>query len=350
MTDKDQKNTVSSGYQTIGILAHVDAGKTTLSECLLYQTGMIRSIGRVDHRDAFLDTDQMEKDRGITIFTKQAQMDLPDRKITLLDTPGHVDFSPEMERALQVLDTAILVISGPDGVTGQVRILWKLLEKHRVPVFLFINKMDQPGTDRERILSELQSALDSRCLDFTGALQAENLQEELALCDEPLMEQYLAGEEIRPEQVGTLVSERKVFPCCFGSALKMEGVDLLLDRICSYSGPAAYPPEFGARVYKISRDPQGNRLSWMKITGGSLKVKSLLEGRDGSWQEKADQLRVYSGNGFQMVQEAEAGMIVAVTGLSAVRAGEGIGRENPAAVCSLPAAARRMFWTATGSG
>ena len=317
-------------HLVIGILAHVDAGKTTLSEGLLYLTGSIRKMGRVDHQDAFLDTYELEKARGITIFSKQAEFSLGDCGITLLDTPGHVDFSPEMERTLQVLDYAVLVISAADGVQGQVRILWKLLKRYGIPVFLFINKMDQPGADREAVLRQLRQELDGRCMDFGADLRGEQQQEDLAVCEEGLLERYLDGEPVSASDIRKLIRERKVFPCYFGSALKMQGVDLFLDGLREYMQCLPCPGEFGARVFKISRDGQGNRLTWMKITGGSLKVKALLSGRDGeeTWEEKADQLRVYSGSGFRLVQSAEAGMVCAVTGLSHTRAGEGLGAET----------------------
>lgn len=327
-TSEDKKH---SGHITLGILAHVDAGKTTLSEAVLYLTGAIRRLGRVDHQDAFLDTDEMEKARGITIFSKQAEVLLGDRQVTLLDTPGHVDFSPEMERTLRVLDYALLVISGSDGVQGQVYTLWKLLKHYQVPVFLFINKMDQPGTDRAALCREIQRELDSRCLDFTGNLFDEAMQEELALCDETLMERYLEGEPVTEQQIRGLIRSRKVFPCYFGSALKVQGVEELLQGLERYMDTPERPADFGARIYKISRDSKGERLTWMKITGGSLKVKTLLSGKgDVSWQEKADQIRIYSGAGCRLVPEAEAGCICAVSGLSAARAGEGLGRESGA--------------------
>ena len=311
-----------------GLLAHVDAGKTTLSEALLYLSGSIRRLGRVDHQDAFLDTEALEKARGITIFSKQAELTLEDRQVTLLDTPGHVDFSPEMERTLQVLDCAVLVISGADGVRGQARTLWKLLKRYGIPVFLFINKMDQPGTDREGLLKEVKEKLDSRCLDFGEDLQSDAMQEELALCDENLMERYLEGEPVEKEAICRLIRDRQLFPCYFGSALKTEGVEELLRGLAEYAPVREYPSEFGARVFKISRDPKGERLAWMKITGGSLKVKTLLK-RGGAepWEEKVNQIRVYSGAGYRLVQEVPAGAVCAVSGLSRVKAGEGLGAE-----------------------
>ncbi|MDO4615935.1 MAG: TetM/TetW/TetO/TetS family tetracycline resistance ribosomal protection protein [Lachnospiraceae bacterium] len=317
-------------HRVMGILAHVDAGKTTLSEGILYLTGAIRKMGRVDNQDAFLDTFEMEKKRGITIYSKQAEFMLGNTGMTLLDTPGHVDFSPEMERALQVLDTAVLVISGADGVQGQVRILWKLLQHYGIPTFLFVNKMDQNGTDRTALLEEIQRELDSRCLDFVGDLQSEEMQENLALCREELMEAYLEGTPVAKEDIRSLISARELFPVFFGSALRMEGLEEFLNGLQEYMPDKQVPEEFGARVYKISRDPNGTRLTWIKVTGGSLKVKSLLEGqRKGEpWKEKIDQIRIYSGSGFRQVQEAAAGSICALTGLTAAWPGEGLGMEK----------------------
>ena len=312
----------------LGLLAHVDAGKTTLSEAVLYLTGSIRRLGRVDHQDAFLDTDAMERARGITIFSKQAEFTLDGWQVTLLDTPGHVDFSPEMERTLRVLDYALLVISGADGVQGQVYTLWKLLKHYRVPVFLFINKMDQPGTDRQALMEEIRRELDSRCLDFGADPQAPEMQEELALCSEELMNRYLEGEPVTEKEIRTLVRSREVFPCYFGSALKVQGVEELLRGMERYMEPRLYPEAFGARIFKISRDAKGERLTWMKITGGSLKVKTLLTGEgEEPWKEKADQLRIYSGAGYQLAQEVPAGCICAVSGLTHTRAGQGLGFE-----------------------
>ena len=258
----------------VGILAHVDAGKTTLAESILYRTGVVRKIGRVDHKDAFLDTHALEKDRGITIFSKQAQFSLGERAVTLLDTPGHVDFSAEMERTLQVLDYAILVISGADGVQGHVMTLWRLLDQYRIPVFVFINKMDQPGTDRVRILKELQQKLDSSCMDFDGT-DPETLQEDLASCDEQLMERYLEGEAVSTENIQDLISERKVFPCYFGSALKITGVDEFLDALGCYMKEKDYPDAFAARVFKIARDGR-DRLTYLKVVGGKLAAKQVI--------------------------------------------------------------------------
>ena len=310
----------------IGILAHVDAGKTTLSEGLLYTCGRLKKLGRVDHKDAFLDTDPMERERGITIFSKQAILPLEGAELTLLDTPGHADFSAEMERTLQVLDCAILVISGTDGVQGHTHTLWKLLERYGVPTFLFINKMDLAGADRDALLSELKSRLDEGCVDF--AAPAEQIQEQAAVCDEDALERYLEDGALDDGALTALIAKRKLFPCWFGSALKLEGVAEFLQGLEHYAPRPRYGPDFAARVFKISRDSQGARLTWMKITGGSLKVKAPLSGP--GWEEKADQLRIYSGAKFQAVDEAAAGTVCAVTGLSATAAGEGLGAEAEA--------------------
>ena len=307
----------------VGILAHVDAGKTTLSEGLLYACGKLKKLGRVDHGDAFLDTDPMEKERGITIFSKQAVLPLETVELTLLDTPGHVDFSAEMERTLSVLDCAILVVSGSDGVQGHTHTLWRLLERYQVPTFLFINKMDLPGADRVELLAKLREQLDDGCADF---LDKPALYEQAALCDEGLLEDYLEHGSVPDAALTALIAQRKLFPCWFGSALRLEGVADFLQGLEQYAPRPVYPAHFGARIFKISRDEQGARLAWMKITGGSLKVKTLLEGP--GWQDKADQLRVYSGRKFQLAEEAPAGSIVAVTGLSAAAAGQGLGFEG----------------------
>ena len=325
---------------SIGILAHVDAGKTTLSEALLYLSGKIRKLGRVDHKDAYLDTSPLERERGITIFSKQAILDLADTRITLLDTPGHVDFSAEMERTLQVLDLAILVINGADGVQGHTVTLWKLLERYEIPTFLFINKMDQEGTDHDALLGELKKRLSENCIDF-GISQIEGAQESqekeafwesLAMCDEILLEKYLESGEVADEEIAALVAQRKVFPCYFGSALKMTGVENLMKGLESYTDPAVYPQAFGAKVYKIARDDQGNRLTYMKITGGCLKVKEMLTTSKGNvaageevWEEKADQIRIYSGAKFELAKEAPAGTVCAVTGLTHTFPGQGLG-------------------------
>ena len=310
----------------IGILAHVDAGKTTLSEALLYRAGAIRRLGRVDHQDAFLDTDAMERQRGITIFSKQAVLELGDTRVTLLDTPGHVDFSAEMERTLQVLDCAVLVISGTDGVQGHTRTLWDLLERYQVPTFLFINKMDLAGADREALLAHLKDKLSSGCVDFGNS---DTLAEEAAVCDESVLEHFLETDELPDTAISRMIAERKLFPCFFGSALKVEGVEELLSGVERYAPQPVYPPEFGAKVFKITRDAQGARLTHMKIAGGALHTKDLLTGREGDapWQEKADQLRLYSGAKFRPVDTAEAGAVVAVTGLSHTFPGQGLGIE-----------------------
>ena len=310
----------------IGILAHVDAGKTTLSEAILYKTGSIRALGRVDHRDAFLDTDQLERQRGITIYAKQAVFPLEEQEATLLDTPGHVDFSAEMERTLQVLDCAILVISGTDGVQAHTRTLWRLLERHRLPVFLFVNKMDLPGTDRDALLSALRTQLGEGCVDFGGSREA--LLEEAATAGEEALTEYLDTGDLSRDTLAGLVASRALFPCWFGSALRLEGVDQLLAGLAQYCPRPSYPADFGARVYKIARDSQGNRLTYMKITGGRLAVKQLLTGLDESgevWEEKAEQLRIYSGVKYRAVDSAEAGTVCAVTGLTRTHSGQGLG-------------------------
>lgn len=309
-----------------GILAHVDAGKTTLSEAMLYLCGNIRRLGRVDNRDAFLDTHELERDRGITIFSKQARFSLGDMDAVLMDTPGHVDFSAEMERALQVLDYAVLVINGADGVQGHTRTLWKLLSAYRLPVFLFVNKMDQEGTDRSALMRELKSQLDENCVDFSGE---EDTLEELAMCDSVLLEEYLESGKLEQDSVAAAVAGRKVFPCCFGSALRLTGVREFLDILKNNVRLKTYPEQFGARVYKIGRDGQGNRLTYMKITGGSLRVKDpvISAGKDGP-EEKADQIRIYSGEKYETAREVRAGTICAVTGLHSARPGEGLGWEQ----------------------
>ena len=317
----------------IGILAHVDAGKTTLSESMLYQSGSIRKLGRVDKGDAFLDTYELERERGITIFSKQAQLSIDDLQITLLDTPGHVDFSAEMERTLQVLDYAILVISGADGVQGHTETLWKLLERYHIPVFLFINKMDQNGTDEAALMNELKKRLDENCVDFSQT-DTDELNESIAMCSEALLEQYLESGKIEDAQIRNLIRKRTLFPCYFGSALKVTGVDEFMRGIMNYTEVATESEEakFGAKVYKISRDNQGNRLTYIKVTSGCLKVKDLLSGRDRrkekDWEEKINQIRIYSGAKFETVNQAERGMICAVTGLSQTYPGEGLGIER----------------------
>ena len=324
---------------SIGLVAHVDSGKTTLSESILYLSGCIRKLGRVDHKDAYLDTYELERERGITIFSKQAVFDLGNLHVTLLDTPGHVDFAAEMERTLQVLDYAVLVVNGADGVQGHTRTLWNLLKYYEVPVFLFINKMDQDGTDKSKVLADIQKNLDSACIAFPENVTdepTEEFLEELATCDESVLEEYLENAEIKPETIIKLIAERKTFPCYFGSALKVQGVQELLDAIEKYARCPSVKlsqekgQSFGAKVYKISRDNQGNRLTHLKVTKGILKVKDVLSGRtaDGTdWEEKVNQIRIYSGEKYEMVQEAETGMICAVTGLKATYPGEGLGTE-----------------------
>ena len=339
---------------TIGILAHVDAGKTTLSECMLYLSGQIRKLGRVDHKDAFLDTYELERERGITIFSKQAELKMGNLGITLLDTPGHVDFSAEMERTLQVLDYAILVINGADGVQGHTRTLWRLLKRYQIPTFIFINKMDQVGTDKAKVLADLQNRLDEGCIDFSEI--TEETYDSLAMCDEKAMEEYLESEKIEEDTIAEIIGNRKAYPCYFGSALKMEGVQEFMDGMTGYieknqqrkTDPASGQSDmkgkstgfFGAKAYKISRDAAGNRLTHLKVTSGRLKVKDILkgdmrknghsdetEGADHNWEEKVNQIRIYSGEKYEMVQEAKSGMVCAVTGLNYTYPGEGLGIE-----------------------
>ena len=314
---------MKQNHFVVGILAHVDAGKTTLAESILYLSGNIRKIGRVDHGDSFLDHNALERSRGITIFSKQAEVRLNDTAITLLDTPGHVDFSAEMERTLQVLDYAILVISGSDGVQGHVQTLWKLLERYEIPTYLFVNKMDQPDTNQESLMLELQKRLSEKCINFSIDRTSEEFEESVAICDEELMESYLEGNAINNSNIQTLIADRKLYPCFFGSALKMQGVEEFLRAFETYLQAKDYSDEFGAKVYKISRDKQGTRLTHLKITGGSLKVKSVVKE-----DEKADQLRIYSGTSFEAVNEVSAGNICAVTGLTSTRVGEGLGIEE----------------------
>lgn len=308
-----------------GILAHVDAGKTTLSEALLYTSGSIRKIGRVDKKDAFLDTYELERERGITIFSKQAQMSVKDMEMTLLDTPGHVDFSTEMERTLQVLDYAILVISGADGCQGHTETLWKLLTRYQIPVFVFINKMDQPGTEKEVLLAQLKKRLHEGCLDFS-CTDSEEFYENAAMTDEALLDHFLEHASLTEEQIVEAVAERKIFPCFFGSALKLIGVEEFLAGIARYTKKRKYKEAFGARVFKIARDEQGSRMTYLKVTGGSLKVKDMI--RTEEWEEKVNQIRIYSGSKYHAVQEALPGTICAVTGLTKTKAGEGLGCEE----------------------
>lgn len=313
----------------IGILAHVDAGKTTLSEGMLYQSGSIRKMGRVDNQDAFLDNYTLERERGITIFSKQAMIRRENLEITLLDTPGHVDFSAEMERTLQVLDYAILVISGTDGVQGHTRTLWQLLKRYQIPTFLFINKMDQPGTEKEALLTELKEKLSDACTDF-GIEERSQIYENAALCEEGLLEVFLETGQLPEEELVRLVTQRKLFPCYFGSALKMDGVEEFLTGLETYTVNPQYGTEFGAKVFKILRDSQGNRLTYLKITGGILRVKDVLSNEDAEseiWKEKVNQIRIYSGEKFDTADEVKAGSICAVTGLTKTFPGQGLGCE-----------------------
>lgn len=332
----------------IGILAHVDAGKTTLSEELLYLCGEIRKIGRVDHGDTFLDTYELEKERGITIFSKQALLKTENMEVTLLDTPGHVDFSAEMERTLQVLDYAILVINGMDGVQSHTMTLWRLLERYQIPTFLFVNKMDQQGTDHDALLNDLKQHLHENCVDFGRTqdtdygmyeLTPEQL-ENIAVCEEDILETYLETGIVEDRDIARLIIQRKIFPCYFGSALKEKGVKDFWNGVQKYTAEPKRPTEFGAKVFKIARDEQGNRLTYMKITGGSLKVKTLLssnsngqslpgrKAEEDAWEEKADQIRLYSGAKYELTSEAEAGTVCAVTGLTRTYPGEGLGIEQ----------------------
>ena len=314
----------------IGILAHVDSGKTTLSEGLLYASGALRKLGRVDHGDAFLDTDALERERGITIFAKQAMLTVGEREFTLLDTPGHVDFSAEMERTLSVLDYAVLVISGSDGVQSHTRTLWRLLARYEVPTFLFINKMDLAGTDKSALMERLTQTLSAECVDFSAPPQERD--EALALCDEAALESLLERGSIDDSLISEMIKSRKVFLCFFGSALKMDGVEDFLSALARFTVAPEYPSEFGAKVFKISRDAQGGRLTWLKVTGGALRVKAPLSYRaqNQDYQEKADQLRLYSGIKFRTLEKAGAGSVVAVTGLSHSYVGLGLGTEAEA--------------------
>ena len=313
----------------IGLLAHVDAGKTTLSEALLYVSGTRRTLGRVDHKDAFLDTHALERARGITIFSKQARLETENRAVTLVDTPGHVDFSAEAERTMPILDCAVLVISGTDGVQAHTLTLWRLLERYHVPTFLFINKMDLPVPEREKLLTQLQEQLSPGCVDFSGDF--EEIAESAAMCDEALLENYLESGTVTVGNLRGLIAQRKLFPCCFGSALKLTGVEELLEVLDSYAPEKEYPDAFAARVYKISRDPQGNRLTWLKVTGGELKVRSALSyvnQKNEPREEKAVQLRCYSADKFTAPETVPAGNIAAVTGLSETYAGQALGAET----------------------
>ena len=312
----------------IGLVAHVDAGKTTLSEALLYCSGARRTLGRVDHRDAYLDTHSLERARGITIFSKQARLETEHFSLTLVDTPGHMDFSAEAERTLPVLDCAVLVISGTDGVQAHTVTLWRLLQRYQVPTFLFVNKMDLEGADREQVLSQLRRELGEGFVDFSA--DPSEIAENAALCDEALLENYLQTGTVTDANLRGLIEGRKLFPCCFGSALKLTGIEEFLTVLDTYGPRKTYPTQFAARVYKISRDPQGNRLTWLKLTGGSLKVRSLLSGTDRqgeSWEEKAAQLRLYSGDKFTAPEQIFAGELAAVTGLTGTYAGQSLGEE-----------------------
>ena len=311
----------------LGILAHVDAGKTTLSEAMLYAGGQLRKLGRVDHQNAFLDTDVQERERGITIFSKQAVLPLGDVEFTLLDTPGHVDFSSEMERTLQVLDYAVLVISGTDGVQSHTRTLWQLLKRYNVPTFLFVNKMDLGGADRAALLASLQGGLSVACVDFST--EDGDFLENVAMCSEETLAAYLETGRVETAEIRALIAARKLFPCWFGSALKLDGVEAFLRGMARYAPVPQYPEEFGAKVYKIGHDAQGARLTYLKVTGGALPVKSVLSGGagDGAWSEKADQLRIYSGGKYRLAETVPAGGVCAVTGLTKTYPGEGLGAE-----------------------
>ncbi|MBR6392485.1 MAG: GTP-binding protein, partial [Eubacterium sp.] len=298
-----------------GILAHVDSGKTTLSEALLYRTGSISKLGRVDHGSSYLDTFSLERDRGITIFSKQAILKYKDTEFTLLDTPGHVDFSAETERTLQVLDYAVLVISATDGIQAHTVTLWNLLNKYSVPCFLFINKMDLDGAEKDRIIYQLKARLSDGCIDFEND-GSEDFFESLALCDDGLLNEYEGSSCIKKESIITAIKNRKVFPCMFGSALKLSGIDEFLECFYTYSEMPNYSSEFGGRVFKIAEDPQGNRLTYLKVTGGTLKVKDVLKSDKNKNAEKVNQIRIYSGDKFSTADEAEAGTVCAVTGIS----------------------------------
>ena len=322
MGEQKRKKNIS-----VGLLAHVDAGKTTLSEAMLYRSGNLNKLGRVDHKDAFLDHDSLERERGITIFSKQAVLPLPELEVTLLDTPGHVDFSAEMERTLQVLDYAILVISGTDGVQSHTETLWQLLRRYRIPTFLFVNKMDLVGADKPVLLQELQRRLSEKIVDMDA--EPADRDEALSLCHESLLEEYLENGCLSQTSIARAIKKRQVYPCRFGAALKLEGVDPLLEDLQQLTIAPQYPEDFGARVYKIARDTQGTRLTYLKVTGGALRVKALLSGTDrqGAWQEKADQLRIYSGAKYKLTEEVPAGGVCAVTGLERTFPGQGLGAE-----------------------
>lgn len=313
-----------------GILAHVDSGKTTLSEAMLYHTGTIRKPGRVDHRNTYLDTNYIERDRGITIFSKQAILKYNDTEITLIDTPGHADFSTETERVLQILDCAILVISGTNGVQSHTGILWNLLKRYNIPVFIFINKTDMPGIDRKNIISDLKKKLDYRCVDFDNS-DKTSLYEELAECDESILQYYLDYAKVKEEDIKNAIKDRKIFPCCFGSALKLFGIDEFLNLFCQFAPSSPEAENFGAKVFKITEDESGNRLTHLKITGGSLKVRSSVHGISQDkkdWEEKINQIRIYSGLKYKTPNEVFSGTVCAVTGLTKTYSGEGLGIET----------------------
>lgn len=310
----------------VGILAHVDSGKTTLSEALLYQSGNINKLGRVDHRDSFLDTFSLERDRGITIFSKQAVLKYKDTEFTLLDTPGHVDFSAETERTLQVLDYAVLVISATDGIQSHTQTLWKLLSKYNVPCFIFINKMDLDNADKERVITELKTKFSDGCVDF-GSNDKDEFYENIALCDETLLNQYYEMETVKTDDIINCIKDRKIFPCLFGSALKLTGVNAFLDCLYNYTEMPQYGSAFAGKVYKISED-KGQRLTFLKITGGNLKVKEILQSDKNKNSEKINQIRIYSGEKFTAVDTVSAGTICAVTGITFTKSGDGLGIEN----------------------
>lgn len=313
---------------SLGLLAHVDAGKTTLSEALLYCSGAKRTLGRVDHKNSLLDSHDLERARGITIFSKQAILETDNRVITLVDTPGHIDFSAEAERVLSILDCAVLVISGTDGIQAHTLTLWRLLERYHVPTILFINKMDLPGLDRDVLLSQLQAQLSCNCIDFH--MDPSSLSEAVAMCDEALLENFLESGTVTDSNIRGLIAQRKVFPCCFGAALKLQGVEHLLQAIDRFAPRTDYPAEFGAKVYKISRDTQNNRLTWLKVTGGSLKVRSsirYLDKHNQEHEEKIVQLRRYSGEKYSTPDSANAGELIAVSGLSHTYIGQSLGIE-----------------------
>lgn len=316
---------------SIGILAHVDSGKTTLSEAMLYQSGEIRKLGRVDHKDAFLDTHEIERDRGITIFSKQALLHLPDTAVTLLDTPGHVDFSAETERTLQVLDYAILVISGSEGVQSHTETLWNLLIRYKIPTYIFVNKMDLSASDRDSIMADIKSKLSNNCINFSVDRTDSEFLENIAVCDEQLTENFLENRSPTQSDIARVLAERKVFACYFGSALKLDGVAELLDGLDKYTVSPDYKSEFGAKVFKITEDDKGNRLTHMKITGGRLCVKDIITQKESDGNivsEKVNQIRIYSGAKFTAADCAESGTVCAVTGLTRTAAGDGLGSES----------------------